>query len=69
MSSDEMQYSQGVSSGLPLKNTKPTNQPLPKTLICKTEPFLTSSDPVSDGLAFFGAITGESDPSKSSCKK
>lgn len=26
---------------------------------------LTSSDPVSEGLAFLGAMTGESDPSKS----
>lgn len=30
---------------------------------------LTSSDPVSEGLAFLGAMTGESDPSKSNWKK
>lgn len=29
---------------------------------------LTSSDPVSEGLAFLGAMTGESDPSKSNWK-
>lgn len=30
---------------------------------------LTSSDPVSEGLAFLGAMTGESDPSKSNWKR
>lgn len=57
---------------LPLKKKKDKknlNPLTPAAFICKREPFLTSSDPVSDGLAFFGAITGESDPSKSSCKK
>lgn len=59
----EHNFHKGNSKALLQRNFFPKNQ------IQRREPFLTSSDPVSDGLAFFGAMTGESDPSKSSCNK
>lgn len=65
MSSEET-VSLGFFLYFAFKKLKTSNQP--PTLFFK-ENYLTSSDPVSDGLAFLGAITGESDPSKSSCKK
>lgn len=37
----------------------------PQINFYQQEIMLTSSDPVSEGLAFLGAMTGESDPSKS----
>lgn len=61
-----MRYSEGFAFKL---KPNQTNHPPPRLLLVKKKTFLTSSDPVSEGLAFFGAITGESDPSRSSCEK